>query len=112
MTKAQKPPRVRKSSGNVFADLGLPEPEEALAKAKLASRICQVITERGLTQKAAARILSLDQPKISALLRGKLTGFSMNRLFRFLNDLGQAVEIIIRPSKRGSKGELVVAAAK
>jgi len=103
---------VKKSSGNVFADLGLPDPEDALAKAKLASRICQLIEERGLTQMQAAKILGLDQPKISALMRGKLSGFSADRLLRFLNDLGQEVDIIIRPAKPpGRRGDIHVVAA-
>jgi predicted XRE-type DNA-binding protein len=99
MKKAKKPIKVIKSSGNVFADLGLPNPEDALAKAKLASAICRVIEKRGLTQIEAAKILGLDQPKISALVRGKLSGFSIERLLRFLNDLGQEVAIVIRPIK-------------
>jgi predicted XRE-type DNA-binding protein len=88
---------VTKSSGNVFADLRLSNPEEALAKAKLAHRICQVIAERRLTQAAAARLLGLDQPKVSALVRGKLKGFSVGRLFRCLNALGQDIEMVVRP---------------
>ena len=103
---------VKASSGNVFADLRLPNPQDALAKAKLAHRICEVINERGLTQTQAAEILGLDQPKISALMRGRLHGFSADRLFRFLNDLGQEVEIIIRPAPRtGRRGGIQVVAA-
>jgi predicted XRE-type DNA-binding protein len=94
--------RVEASSGNVFADLGLPEPDELLAKAELARRICASITERGLTQEEAATVLGVDQPKVSALMRGKLSGFSTDRLFRFLNALGQDVEIVIRSRRRGS----------
>lgn len=88
--------QVEASSGNVFADLGLPDPDESLAKAELARRICAILTERGLTQETAAAVLGVDQPKVSALLRGKLSGFSTDRLFRFLNALGQDVEIVIR----------------
>jgi predicted XRE-type DNA-binding protein len=88
---------VKPSSGNVFADLGLPDAEERLARAKLALRICEIIQERKLSQTQAAALLSVDQPKISALMRGKLDGFSTDRLFRFLNALGRDVEIIIRP---------------
>jgi predicted XRE-type DNA-binding protein len=111
MRKTKKP-MVKKSSGNVFADLQLPNPEAALAKAKMASRICQIIAERGLTQTEAAEILDLDQPKISALVRGKLSGFSVDRLFRFLNDLGQEVEITIRPARpTGRRGSTHVLAA-
>jgi len=107
-------PTIKKGSGNVFADLQLPNPEAALVKAKIASQICQIIAERGLTQTAAAEILGLDQPKISALVRGKLSGFSVDRLFRLLNDLGQEVEIIIRPARpaRRRGGTHVLASAK
>ncbi len=76
------------SSGNVFADLGLPNPEERLAKAELALQINRLIKKKKLTQIAAAKLLDIDQPKISALNQGKLAGFSMERLFRFLNLLG------------------------
>jgi predicted XRE-type DNA-binding protein len=107
-----KPTGIKKSSGNVFQDLRLPNPQEKLAKAKLALRICEVITERGLTQTRAAEMLGLDQPKISALVRGKLEGFSTERLFRFLNDLGQEVEITIRPAKQaGRRGTVRVVGA-
>src|SRR5262249_17845730 len=90
---------IEPSSGNVFADLGLPNGEELLAKAKLVQRIIDIIAERKLTQLQAATILRISQPKVSALLRGKLDGFSSDRLFRFLNALGQNVEIVIRPTK-------------
>lgn len=88
---------VTPSSGNVFADLKVANPEEALAKAELASLIRAVIIDKKLTQEQIATILSLDQPKISALVNGKLTGFSLERLFRFLNALGQDVTIHITP---------------
>jgi predicted XRE-type DNA-binding protein len=75
------------SSGSVFADLKISNPEEYLAKAELAARILKVIQGRRLTQTAAAGLLGISQPKISALLNGRLDGFSTDRLFRFLNDL-------------------------
>jgi phage-related protein/predicted XRE-type DNA-binding protein len=104
--------RVQKSGGNVFADLGLNKPRESLAKAQLADRICRVIAARKLTQKQAAEIMDLDQPKVSALMRGRLKGFSTERLFRCLNDLGQEIEIIIRPAPRvGRRGTVHVAAS-
>lgn len=87
--------QVHSSSGNVFADLGLPNPEELLIKAKLAHQISELISDRQLTQAEAAELLGVDQPKISALMRGKLSGFSTERLFRFLNSLGSNVEIRI-----------------
>jgi predicted XRE-type DNA-binding protein len=93
-----KPVReIAASSGNVFADLEVPNPGDALAKAELAQRINVLISERKLTQERAATVLGIDQPKISALSRGKLAGFSTDRLIRFLNALGQDVEIVVRP---------------
>lgn len=88
--------QVKKSSGNVFADLAVPCPSEALAKAEIARRIVEVLDERGLTQVKAAELLGIDQPKVSALKRGRLEGFSSDRLFRFLNALDRDVEIVIR----------------
>lgn len=85
------------SSGNVFADLGLPKPDELLAKAELAARIIQEIARRRLTQSEAAAILGIDQPKVSALKQGKLSGFSIERLMRFLLALGRDIEITVRP---------------
>lgn len=87
------------SSGNVFADLGIKNPEEALAKSELARQIAKLIKKKKLTQKQAAEILSIDQPKISALIRGKLRSFSLERLIHFLNELGQDVSIVISPTK-------------
>jgi predicted XRE-type DNA-binding protein len=95
-------PSVTKGSGNVFADLGLAEPETALAKAELARRINAIIRERGLKQTEAAELLGIDQAKISALSHGRLAGFSTDRLFRFLNALGRDVQIVIR-SKPASR---------
>ncbi len=85
------------SSGNVFADLNIPEPNLYLAKAKLAHQICTIIQSRNLTLVEAAEILGINQPKVSALTRGNLDGFSSERLFRFLNLLDQDIEIVIRP---------------
>lgn len=85
------------SSGNVFADLGLPDADEALAKADLARQIIRLIRRRGWTQAQAAAMLGIDQPKISALARGKLEGFSTDRLIRFLTSLDQEVAITVRP---------------
>lgn len=85
------------SSGNVFADLGLQNPEECLAKADLAIQINKLIKKRKLKQKEAAALLGLDQPKVSALSRGRLSGFSIERLFRLLAILNQDIEIVIKP---------------
>jgi len=89
---------VRPSSGNVFEDLGVPDSAQAYARAELAGQIVALITELGLTQAKAARLLGIDQPGVSDLVRGKLTGFSSERLFRFLGALGQDVEIHVRPT--------------
>jgi predicted XRE-type DNA-binding protein len=91
-------------SGNVFADLGLPNPEQLLAKAELTFQIAQIIEERGLTQAQAAGILGIDQPKVSALMRGKLSSVSMERLYRYLNALGRDVDIVVRPNAQGRAG--------
>ncbi|HEX3316058.1 MAG TPA: helix-turn-helix transcriptional regulator [Gemmataceae bacterium] len=93
----EKPIRIERGSGNVFADLGLPNPEIELAKAKLVRSIRDLIAERKLTQTKAAELLGIDQPKVSALVRGRIDGYSIDRLFRFLNALGQRVEITVRP---------------
>lgn len=95
--------KITESGGNVFADLGLPDAEEYMAKTKLALRIVEIIRDRKLSQTRAAQILGVDQPKISALIHGKLDGFSVERLFRFLIALGRDVEILIRPKPVGAK---------
>ena len=87
-------------SGNVFEDLGRPRAAEALAKAELARKIGALIAKRGLTQADAAEVLQVDQPKVSALVRGRLAGFSLDRLVRFLVLLGSDVEIVVKPRAR------------
>ncbi|MFN0149960.1 MAG: helix-turn-helix domain-containing protein [bacterium] len=99
---------IHRSSGNVFEDLGIPESAEALAKADIAVLIVGIIDRRGLTQSEAAKILGIDQPSISDLVRGKLRGFSSDRLFRFLNALGQDVEITIRRRPQNRRGRILV----
>jgi predicted XRE-type DNA-binding protein len=82
-------------SSNIFADLGLPNPAEHLAKAELASRINGIIRQRRLTQAATAQLPGIDQPKVSRLLRCHLTNFSTDRPIHFLNLLGRDVEIVV-----------------
>ena len=94
---------VTESSGNVFADLGLPDADELYAKATLSLIIARMIRDRGLTQAEAAKLLGTTQPKISELVRGRLAGFSMERLFRYLNALGMSVRIQV--SEAESKEE-------
>lgn len=87
---------IQTSSGNVFADLELENSDELFVKAELARKISNIITKQHMTQAEAAEILGVDQPKISALINGKLLGFSTVRLFRFLNALGRDVEIVVK----------------
>jgi predicted XRE-type DNA-binding protein len=101
---------VRSGSGNVFRDLKIPNPEQYLAKAELAAKILSIIERRGLTQAAAGRILGLAQPKVSALLNGRLDGFSSDRLFRFLNSLGCDVRITVSRPHPQSPGRVHVKA--
>ena len=102
---------VEEGSGNVFADIGVPNPEERLAKADLAVRIAAVIRARHLTQARAAQLLRIDQPKVSRLLRGQLSGFSAERLMHFLTLLGRDVEIVVKPARRSQQqGRLRVVA--
>lgn len=89
--------KVTMSNGNVFADIGLPDAEERLAKAQLAYKISEMIKKRHLSQAEAAKILGTEQPKISAIMNGKLSGFSLERLIHFLNILGSDVQIIVKP---------------
>jgi len=93
--KSTKKVNVTPSGGNVFADLGLPEAENRLLKAQLALKIQQLIDQKGMTQAEIAPLLGLDQPKVSNLMRGRLAGFSAERLFGILNRLGHNVEVRI-----------------
>ena len=104
----RKTPEQQPSTGNVFADLGLADAEEHLLKAGLVMKIDGIIRKRGLTQTAAAKAMGIDQPKVSAILSGQFRGYSVERLMRFLVALGQDVEIVVKPGKRGG-AELRVA---
>lgn len=108
----QNKPRVRASSGNVFADLGLPNAEEKQTKVRLAAAINQIIAGRKLSQMAAARRLRVNQPKISALANYLVDGFSVERLMNLLTALDRDVDIVIRPKSRSRKaGRIAVRAA-
>ncbi|MGE4345476.1 MAG: helix-turn-helix domain-containing protein [Geoalkalibacter sp.] len=91
---------TEKSSGNVFADLGLPLPEERLAKAELARHISRILAHRHLTQAAAAELLGIDQSKVSAIMNGRQGGFSMERLLTFLLALDHDIEIRLKKKPR------------
>ncbi|MBI3208619.1 MAG: XRE family transcriptional regulator [Candidatus Solibacter usitatus] len=96
------------STGNVFADLGLADAGEHLIKAGLVIKIDRIVRQQGLTQTAAAQIMGIDQPKVSAMLAGQFRGYSVERLMRFLVALGHDVEIVVKRRKRG-EAELRVA---
>ncbi len=102
---------VYESSGNVFADIGVKNPQEALLKAELVRRITNILDERGLTQVRAAKALGVDQPKVSLLYRGRLSAFSVERLMRFLNALSHDVRIVIERKGSRRKGRMIVEAA-
>jgi predicted XRE-type DNA-binding protein len=111
MTKKRKI-EVKEGSGNVFADMGVKNPEETLMKAQLAVVIGRLIGKLGMTQAEVAVKLGIDQPKVSMLLSGRLRDFSMERLFRFVNALEQDIRIVISPhKKKGGKRMLVEVAA-
>jgi predicted XRE-type DNA-binding protein len=95
--------KVEKGSGNVFADLGFHDADERLAKATLALRLTEAIRSRRLTQTAVAGLLKIDQPKVSRLMRGQLSGFSTERLMHFLTLLGRDVEIVVKPIPRSRR---------
>ena len=99
--------RTRKSGGNVFADLGLPYPEQELLKAKLTLQIYRLIKRRGITQTEAGKVLGIKQPHVSALMRNRAGAFSVERLMDFLTALGQDIEITVRPTRK-AQGEVSV----
>ena len=109
MSKKQEDIEVFVGSGNVFEDLGYPNPEEAQAKADLSRQIYQIIKNRKLTQKQAAKIMGIDQPKVSDIIHGKLSKYTLDRLIRFLRLLGRDIEIRVkRHTKRSEPTSLLV----
>ena len=108
-----KQEKLYKSSGNVFEDIGSSHPERVLDRAKLMERISEIIEKGGLTQEKAGKILGLPQSKVSALVNGKLSIFSLEHLFELLNALDSDVEIIVKPRtqvERVATTSLVLAA--
>ncbi|MDE2757746.1 MAG: helix-turn-helix transcriptional regulator [Acidobacteriota bacterium] len=102
--------KIERGSANVFADLGLPDPDTHLLKAELVTRIDKIIRQRGLKQVEAAKLLGLSQPDVSRLLRGNFREYSMERLLRLLTALGRDVDIIIREPHSERQGRLRVEA--
>jgi predicted XRE-type DNA-binding protein len=95
---------IEKSSGNVYADLGSQNADEMLVKARLASKIGEIIKHRHLTQEKAADILGISQPKLSGMLRGQFRGISEAKMLECLNRLGRDVQIIVRKAPRTHAG--------
>ncbi len=92
--------KIQKGSGNVFKDLGLPNPEERLSKAKITSMICDIIEKQEISSEKAGTILGMSEAQMSDLIDGRLEAFSLERLFALLHALDQDVDIIIHPKKR------------
>lgn len=106
--------KYTRGSGNIYKDMGFLDAEERAAKAQLAMVIESIIERKGLKQAKAAEMLRINQPKVSALMNGKLDEFSMGRLIRFLNRLNQNVEIVVKPrsARRSPRGYLSVAVTR
>ena len=100
---------IKSRSGNVFADLGLPHPEQELLKSRLTLQIYRLIKSRGLKQAEAGKILGIKQPHVSLLMRNRSGSFSVERLMEFLTALGQDVEITVGPARK-HHGEMSVVA--
>lgn len=99
-------------SGNVFADLDLPDADELLIKADLVMQISDLIEMHGRARRATARLLGISQSELTALLRGQLDDFSMGRLLRFLNALDRDVQIVVAPkSPEHERGQVTVVSA-
>jgi predicted XRE-type DNA-binding protein len=102
---------IVQSSGNVFADLGLPDAAELDAKVRLGAAINLIVEQDGLTQAEVAVALGINQPKVSALLHYKLEGFSVERLMRFLVALGRDVDVVVKARPRSRAARLAIRAA-
>jgi predicted XRE-type DNA-binding protein len=103
--------QVIRSSGNVFADMGLPDADELGTKARLTAAINQIVARKRLSQAEIATALGINQPKVSALLHYKLDGFSVERLMHFLVALGHDVEIVVKSRPRSRSARIAVKAA-
>ena len=99
--------RAKPGSGNVFAELGLPNPEQELLKAQLTLQIYKIVKGLVLTQAQVGEILGIKQPHVSTLMRNRAGNFSVGRLMEFLTALGQDVEITVKPTRK-AQGELSV----
>jgi predicted XRE-type DNA-binding protein len=110
-TTKRRSSAVKASSGNVFADLQLPDARERQTKVRLAVALHRAITSSALTQASVAEKLGISQPKVSALLRYQLQGFSIERLMNFLIAFGNDVDIVVHKARGSSRGRIHVTAA-
>jgi predicted XRE-type DNA-binding protein len=111
MAKKRHEAEYEESGGNVFADLGFPNPEQELLKASLTLQIFRAIKAQGLTQARAGKILGIPQPHVSDLMRGRARAFSTERLMEFLAALGHDVEIRVKRTRKEHGRVSVVVAA-
>ena len=100
--------QYEESSGNLFADLGFPNPERELLKAHLTLQIYRLLKVRKLTQTEAGKVLGIKQPHVSTLMSGRSGNFSVERLMEFLTALDQDIEIFVRPNPKGQPGQINV----
>lgn len=101
---------IEKGSTNVYADLGRADADAMLVKAQLARKIGDLMKRRRLTQVEAAELFGMPQPKVSAMLNGRFRGISEEKMMRCLLALGQNVQIVVKPARKGKRGSLSVAA--
>lgn len=104
-------PLGRLGSGNVFADLGLPNPDEELLKAKLVAKIAEVIEKRQMTQAQAGEVMGIPQPKVSELCNGRIETYSVERLYRLLTRVGVGVSVVLEEQPDWSRGRVDVVEA-
>lgn len=96
-------PRIEAGSGNIFADLGLPDAEQHLLKAQIVSEIYRLTNERKLTQARAGKLMGISQPEVSRMFKGNFREYSVNRLMNFLTAFNRDVEIVSRPRRKAAK---------
>jgi predicted XRE-type DNA-binding protein len=104
-TTTTTPMPIEPGSGNVYADLGLADAKQMLIKAKLASKIAEIIQRQHLTQQQAAELLAMPQPKVSLMLRGQFRGISESKMLDCLARLGRDIDIVIKPARRKAKAD-------
>lgn len=106
-SKKKTPGSITQSGGNVFADMGLANPEQEMMKAELTLQLYRIIKQRGMTQTEAAKALGIRQPHVSLIMRNRAGSFSVGKLMEFLTALGQDVEVTVRPTRK-QHGEMSV----